>query len=97
MRQEPEIKLDTFPFQRYGTIKAKITSISLDAFEDEKMGPVYKIKVAMEKLYIAVDGRNIPASPGMTVSVEVKTVKRRIIEFFLSPIVKYADESLTLR
>lgn len=95
--QEAEIKLDTFPFQKYGTIKGKVISISPDAFEDEKMGPVYKIKVAMEKLYINVDGKKVPVSPGMAVSVEVKTNKRRIIEFFLSPIVKYADESLTLR
>lgn len=95
--QEAEIKLDTFPFQKYGTIKGKLISISPDAFEDEKMGPVYKIKVEMERLYIAVDGRKVPVSPGMAVSVEVKTNKRRIMEFFLSPIVKYADESLTLR
>jgi len=95
--QEAEIKLDTFPFQKYGTIKGRVVSISPDAFEDEKMGPVYKIKVAMEKLYINVDGKKVPVSPGMAVSVEVKTNKRRIIEFFLSPIVKYADESLTLR
>ena len=95
--QEAEIKLDTFPFQKYGTIKGKIVSISPDAFEDEKLGPVYKIKVEMERLYIAVDGKKVPVSPGMAVSVEVKTNKRRIIEFFLSPIVKYADEGLTLR
>ena len=42
------------------------------------MGPVYKIKVAMEKIYINVDGKNVPVSPGMAVSVEVKTNKRRI-------------------
>ncbi|MBI3379044.1 MAG: HlyD family type I secretion periplasmic adaptor subunit [Nitrospirae bacterium] len=95
--QEAEIKLDTFPFQKYGTIKGRVVSISPDAFEDEKLGPVYKIKVEMEKLYIAVDGKKIHVSPGMAVSVEVKTNKRRIIEFFLSPIVKYADEGLTLR
>lgn len=95
--QKAEVKLDTFPFQKYGTIKGKVVSISPDAFEDEKMGPVYKIKIEMERLYIAVDSKKVPVSPGMAVSVEVKTNKRRIIEFFLSPIVKYADESLTLR
>lgn len=95
--QKAEVKLDTFPFQKYGTIKGKVVSISPDAFEDEKLGPVYKIKVNLERLYINADGRNIPVSPGMAVSVEVKTGKRRIIEFFLSPIAKYADESLTLR
>ncbi len=95
--QDAEVKLDTFPFQKYGTIKGKIVSISPDAFEDEKLGTAYKIKVELERLFINVGGRNVPVFPGMTASVEVKTGKRRIIEFFLSPIVKYADESLTLR
>jgi hemolysin D len=44
-----------------------------------------------------VDGRDVPVTPGMSASVEVKTGDRRIIEFFLSPIIKYARESLTLR
>ena len=95
--QEAEVKLDTFPFQKYGTVKGKVTAISPDAFEDEKLGPVYKIKVTIEKFKIYADDRYIPIAPGMSVSVEVKTNKRRIIEFFLSPIVKYAKESLTLR
>jgi hemolysin D len=44
-----------------------------------------------------VDGKDVPVAPGMTASVEVKTGDRRSIEFFLSPIIKYARESLTLR
>jgi hemolysin D len=55
------------------------------------------MRVELERLSLMVDGRNVPVSPGMTVAVEVKTGKRIIIEFFLSPIVKYAKESLTLR
>lgn len=95
--QEAEVKLDTFPFQKYGTIKAKVVWLSPDAIEDEKLGPVYKMKVEMEKPSINVDGKYIAVSPGMAVTVEVKTNKRRIIEFFLSPLIKYANESLTLR
>jgi hemolysin D len=95
--QDAEIKLDTFPFQKYGTIKGKVVSVSPDAFDDEKLGPVYRIRVNLERLSIIVDGRDAPVSPGMTAAVEVKTGKRRIIEFFLSPIVKYSNESLTLR
>lgn len=95
--QEAEIKLDTFPFQKYGTIKGKVVSVSPDAFDDEKLGPVYRIRVGLEKLNMFVDGKNASISPGMTATVEVKTGKRRIIEFFLSPIIKYANESLTLR
>jgi hemolysin D len=95
--QAAEVKLDTFPFQKYGTIKGKVLFISPDAVDDEKLGPVYKTKVSLEKTTIVVEGRNVALTPGMSTSVEVKTGKRRVIEFFLSPIVKYARESLVLR
>ncbi|MBI3399578.1 MAG: HlyD family type I secretion periplasmic adaptor subunit [Deltaproteobacteria bacterium] len=95
--QEAEVKLDTFPFQKYGTVKGNVTWLSPDAVDDEKLGPVYKMKVAMERQSIKVHGKETLIAPGMTLSVEVKTGERRIIEFFLSPIVKYTKESLTLR
>jgi hemolysin D len=95
--QPAEVKLDAFPFQKYGTIKGKVLFISPDAIDDEKLGPVYKTRISLEKATIIVDGRNVALSPGMSTSVEVKTGMRRVIEFFLSPIVKYARESLVLR
>jgi hemolysin D len=95
--QETEIKFDTFSFQKYGTIKGTVIEVSPDAFEDEKLGPVYKIKVKLAKTTIRVENKDIDINPGMAVSVEVKTGKRRAIEFFLEPIIKYLDESLKLR
>jgi len=95
--QEAELKLDTFPFQKYGTIKGKVRSISPDVFEDEKLGSIYKSKVELMETGLMVDGKEVPVAPGMALSVEIKTDKRRIIEFFLSPLVKYGKESLTLR
>lgn len=95
--QEAEIKMDTFPFQKYGTIVGNVTAVSPDAFDDEKQGPIYKVKVGMNSWTMVVDGKKIPLVPGMTASVEIKTDKRTILEFFMSPLVKYADESLTLR
>jgi len=95
--QETEVKLDTFPFQKYGTIRGKVIHLSPDAVEDEKLGPVYRMRTSIERPVMRVDGRDVPVTPGMSASVEVKTGDRRIIEFFLSPIIKYARESLTLR
>jgi len=95
--QEAEVKLDTFPFQKYGIVKGRVVWLSPDAVDDEKLGPVYKMKVEMERQSIKVDGKDALIAPGMTLSVEVKTGKRKIIEFLLSPIVKYSKESLTLR
>ncbi len=39
----------------------------------------------------------INLSPGMSVTVEVKTGKRRLIEYVLSPLMQYADESVRER
>ncbi len=108
--QEAVIKLDTFPFEKYGTIKGVVKRISANSFENkdnenkdkstdkgQDKEPVYKIKVEMEKTSMMVDGKLVRLTPGMSASVEVKTGKRKIIQFFLSPIMKYAKESLTIR
>ena len=95
--QEVSVKFDTFPFQKYGTLKGKVMNISPDAVEDEKMGTVYKLKISLEKQQMIVNGQNVNIVPGMTVSAEIKTGERRIIEFFLEPVIKYVDEGLKLR
>jgi hemolysin D len=95
--QKVEVKFDTFPFQKYGTIEGEVTYISPDAVEHDELGPVYKIKVNLSRDYFEIENRKVTITPGMAVTAEVKTGQRRIIEFFLSPIVKYAKESLTLR
>ncbi|MDI6763616.1 MAG: HlyD family type I secretion periplasmic adaptor subunit [Thermodesulfobacteriota bacterium] len=95
--QKAELKLDTFPFQKYGTIEAELFFVSPDAQEDQKIGLVYKIKLRPNRLKIRVKEKDIPLSPGMAVTAEIKTGERRVIEFFISPFIKHVDESLTLR
>ena len=95
--QQAEIKVDTFPFTKYGTIAGEITGLSNDAVADEQKGLVYKMRVLMERSQIEVNGRPVTLSPGMTVTVESKTGTRRLIEFFLSPLLRYQDESVRER
>jgi len=95
--QEAQVKLETFPFTRYGTVPATVTHVSIDAISDEKHGLIYSAKVQMSRTVIEVDGKTVNLSPGMTASVEIKTGKRRIIDFFLSPFVQYGSEALRER
>ena len=95
--QVVEIKFEAFPFTRYGTVMGMLVSVSNDAIIHEQMGPVYKAKVALDSQQITVDGKAINLSPGMTASIEVKTGTRRIIEFFLSPLLRYKDEAIRER
>ena len=96
-RQDAEVKIETFQYTKYGTIHARVTSVSHDAINDEKRGLIYSTRVTMEKATINVDGTPVSLSPGMAVSVEIKTGKRRVIEYFLSPLMQHASESLRER
>jgi len=95
--QEAEIKIETFQYAKYGTLHAKVTSVSHDAIDDEKRGLIYSTRVKIEKVSINVDGTPVRLIPGMAVSVEVKIGKRRVIEYFLSPLMEYGHESLQER
>ncbi len=95
--QEAEVKFDTFPFQKYGTIKGKVAWLSPDALDDQKLGLVYKMRIEIEKQSLNINNREVSISSGMSLSAEVKTGKKRIIEFFLSPLIKHTRESLSLR
>ena len=95
--QQAEIKVDAFPFTRYGTIDGKVENLSRDAVADERKGLVYKMRVQMSQSSIRVNERQVALSPGMTVTVESKTGTRRLIEFFLSPLLRYRDEGLRER
>lgn len=95
--QEAIIKVNTYPFQKFGTIKGEVIEISPNSYRDETKGYVYKVKIRIEKSNLENEGISYPISCGMEVTAEIKTGKRRIIDFFLEPIIKYVDESIKIR
>ena len=95
--QEAVVKIETFPFTKYGTIEAKVTHVSNDAVSDEKRGLIFPARVNLARATIQVENKTVNLSPGMAVTVEVKTAQRRVIEYFLSPLMQYKDESLRER
>lgn len=92
-----EIKVHTFPFTKYGLIDATVTHISDDAIIDEKLGLVYTMHLKMHKSTIRVESKDVKLIPGMAVTAEVKTAQRRVIEYFLSPLLRYKQESIRER
>jgi hemolysin D len=95
--QEAEVKIETFQYTKYGTIHARVKSVSHDAINDDKRGLIYSTRVKMGRASVDVDGTPVRLSPGMAVSVEIKTGKRRVIEYFLSPLIRHTSESLRER
>ncbi|MFN3231364.1 MAG: HlyD family type I secretion periplasmic adaptor subunit [Alphaproteobacteria bacterium] len=95
--QPVEVKLEAFPFTKYGVIHGTVERIATDAVQDEHLGLVYPAKVSMDATTIMANGRVVNLGPGMSVTAEIKTGKRRLIEFVLSPLLRYQDEALRER
>jgi hemolysin D len=95
--QTAEIKLETFSFTKYGTVKATVDNVSADAVTDEKLGSFYPAILTLSQKDMLIDGKRIAISPGMNVTAEIKTGKRRVIEFLLSPVQRMGSESLRER
>jgi len=58
---------------------------------------LYAARVSLDKAQIQVEDRLVDLVPGMAVTVEIKTGQRRVIEYLLSPLLRYRQESLRER
>ena len=121
--QSAVVKIDSFPFTRYGTLEATVEEVASDAIPAEtanrslsdptkqsdekaqKLAPsaqsmndlVFEAKLRPHTYVIDVNGHEVQLSPGMTVTVEIKTGSRRILEYLFSPLVEVAGTAMRER
>ena len=113
--QKVDIKVDTYPFQKYGVLSGTLVWISADAEprnatsdsassngndsvgqQSSKSAFAYRAHIRADRdSRLRMSETNLLV--GMTVPVDIKTDRRRVIEFLLSPVVKYADEGIKVR
>jgi hemolysin D len=58
---------------------------------------IYAARVSLDRTQMQVDDRLVNLSPGMAVTVEIKTGARRVIEYLLSPLLRYKQSALRER
>jgi hemolysin D len=68
-----------------------------DTSEPQGQEFVYAAQIALDQTQLEVEGRMVDLSPGMAVTVEIKTGSRRVIEYLMSPLLRYKQESLRER
>jgi hemolysin D len=116
--QNAVLKIDAFPFTRYGVLPGKVVHISHDAVDSheasmtssasaapvqpqsgaaspvpEVQNLVYPVTVSVDRATMLIDGKPIPLTPGMSATIEIQTGKRRVIEYFLSPLLQTVSEA----
>ncbi|WP_313335918.1 HlyD family type I secretion periplasmic adaptor subunit [Sphingobium yanoikuyae] len=91
--QDVGVKLAAFPFTRHGVVVGRIESISTDAIEDEKLGLVYTARVTMDRQWHTRDGRLVQLVPGMEVTADIRTGRRSVGSYLLSPLQAIGEEA----
>lgn len=95
--QEAIVKIDAFPYTRYGYLKGAVRLVSNDAAQDRKQGLIFTARVRLPSDGMPVNGQVIRLTPGMSVSAEIKTGRRSVIGYFLDPLMRTTQESLRER
>ncbi|TEA59266.1 HlyD family type I secretion periplasmic adaptor subunit [Pseudomonas sp. CH235] len=95
--QAVRVKVETFTFTKYGVVEGEVLSVSSDAIEDEKRGLLYSVRIRLLEDSVQVKGQSIHLTPGMSVSAEVKTDRRKVIDYLLSPLERHLSESMRER
>lgn len=93
------IKLDAYDFSIYGAMIGEVDYISSDSLTEQgRNGDTiyYKAKIRIkEKEFRNKFANQIQINPGMTVTVDIKTGSRTVLEYITKPITKTISESLS--
>ncbi len=96
-QMDAKVKLETFSFQEFGTLRGKVIQVSPNGVIDEKLGVVFPTQIQLQQNTVRVRGKDVSIKPGMTATGEIVTRQRTILSFLIEPIAKQLDESFSVR
>jgi adhesin transport system membrane fusion protein len=95
--QKAMIKFTAYDFSIYGGLPATLERISADTITNEEDESFYLIYLRTEKNYIDSSKGQLEIIPGMTVTVDILTGKKTVLDYLLKPILKAKNEALRER
>ena len=95
---EVRVKLNSFPFQKHGTLNGVVRTISEDSFQRAQGEPGTARTYYRTRITLSGKLRNVKEDfrliPGMECQAEIKVGDRRIIEYLIHPLIKSLDETM---
>jgi hemolysin D len=73
-----------------GTLGPPYTSLPLPAAGEES---IYAARISLNRKLMQIEKKTVSLAPGMAVTVEIKPSQRRVIEYLLSPLLRYRHEA----
>jgi hemolysin D len=91
--QAVAVKMEAFSYTRYGTVPGRIVSISRDAIQDNRSGPYYLARIALDRATMTTERGKVGLSPGLTTTSDIRIGSRRIVSYLVSPLVELHAEA----
>lgn len=97
--QDAIVKIEAFPYTRYGYLTGRVTAVSNDAVQDKdrRLGLTFTARIRLPTNQMHINNKSINLTPGMEVTTEIRTGRRSVAGYFLDPLMQTAGESLRER
>ena len=95
--QKAIVKFSAYDFAIYGGLDGEVVLISADTITDQKDNVFYTVRIKTNKNYLERNGKKLKIIPGMTVSVDIITGRKSVLDYILKPILKTKQYTFTER
>ena len=95
--QKAIVKFSAYDFAIYGGLEGEVVLISADTITDQKENVFYTVRIKTNKNYLERQGKKLRIIPGMTVSVDIITGRKSVLDYILKPILKTKQYTFTER
>lgn len=97
--QETKVRVDAFPFTRYGELSASVNQIGADALAPDSLKNFYSypVKLDLERSYLVSDNIKIPLKSGMSINANLKLRDKRLISILSDLLVDQSDSISNIR
>jgi len=91
------VKISTYDYARYGGLEGTVTLVAPDSSTDENGEPYFRVVVVTDRTYLGVREGDLPITPGMQATVDIKTGERSVMDYLVKPVLKLKDEAFRER
>ena len=91
--QPATVKISTYDFLNYGTLKGRIATVSADTNSDSEGRHFFSLIVETERDHLTVGQERYPISPGMEAQVDIELGRRSLLRYIVEPVLKLRDEA----
>lgn len=95
--QPARVKVSTYDFVRYGALDGTVTLVAPDVTEEGEDEPYFQVQIQTDKTYLGEREGDLPITPGMQATVDIKTGTKTVIDFLIKPVLKMKAEAFRER